>query len=126
MGPAALTLCLAAIWLARKESGTADWHVLLWPATTFTDGIGEMLGAGFHEIKVWQKGAQPLDAYIQDNHIDVIVSLEPGQDSFFFKDPYWAIVQNNPDAAGFTRLPVPNQDAVRVYVRTDRIQKSGT
>jgi hypothetical protein len=93
---------------------------------TFTDGIGEMLGTGFHEIKVWQKGAQPLDAYIRDNHVDVIISMEPGQDSFLVKDPYWAIVQNNPDAAGFTRLAIPNQEAVRVFVRTDRMQKSGT
>jgi hypothetical protein len=93
---------------------------------TFTDGIGEMLGTGFHELKVWQKGAQPLDAYIRDNHVDVIVSLEPGQDSFFGKDPYWAIIQSSPDAAGFTRLAIPNQDAVRVYMRSDRMHKAGS
>ena len=91
---------------------------------TLTDGIGELLGPGFDEIKVWQKGAQPLESYVRDNHVAVIVTMEPGHNSFVFADPYWNLVQNDPDAAGFTRLPMANHEAVRVFVRTDLM--SGT
>jgi len=90
---------------------------------TLTDGIGELLGRGFHEVKMWQKGAQPLDAYIRDNHIDMIVSLEPGRQSFSFDDPYWNLVQTTPDAAGFTRFTIPNHETVHVYVRTERLRR---
>lgn len=93
---------------------------------TFTDGIGDMLGTGFHEIKVWEKGVQPLEEYIRDNHVAVIVTMEPGTSSFVVQDPYWTLVQNTPDAAGFTRLSVPNQESVRVYVRTELAQKKGS
>jgi hypothetical protein len=90
---------------------------------TFTDGIGEMLGTGFHEVKIWQKGAQPLEAYMRDNDVGVIVSLGPGQESFMDNDPDWKRIQNSPDAAGFARLSVPNHEAVAVLVRRDLMQR---
>jgi len=89
-------------------------HVL-----TFSDGIGAMLGAGFHEVKVWEKGDQPLEPFLRDNHVDVIVNLEAGRDSFAIGDPYWRLIQMRPEAAGFTRVSVPNHEDVRVYVRAD-------
>jgi hypothetical protein len=84
-----------------------------------------MLGPGFQEIKVWQKGEQPLEAYMRDRHVDVIVTLKAGQSSFLFDDAYWSLVQNTPDAAGYTRLSVPDQEEVRVYVRSELMQGSG-
>ena len=88
---------------------------------TLTDGFGDMLGPGFQEVKIWQKDPQqPLADYIRDQHIDVIVSLEAGNSSFFFAaDPHWKVIQTTPEAAGFTRLPVPGQETVRVYLRSD-------
>jgi hypothetical protein len=97
----------------------APVHVL-----TMTDGIGDMLGTGFEEIKVWQRGTQPLDAYVRDRHVDVIVTLEAGRDSFLVDDPYWTLVQNTPDAAGFTLLPVGGPDAARVFVRSELLKKA--
>jgi hypothetical protein len=93
------------------------------PVLTITDGIAEMLGPGFQEIKVWQKGAQPLEAYIREHQVAVIVNLEPGQESFTVDDPYWKLIQNDPQAAGFTRVPVPGHETVRVWVRTDLVQR---
>lgn len=93
-------------------------HVL-----TFTDGIGEMLGAGFQEIKVWQKGAAPLKEYLENNHVDVIVSMEPGRVSFLVDDPYWQTIQLDPSSTGFTLVPVPNHATARVYVRTDLVRQ---
>lgn len=86
---------------------------------TTTDGIGEMLGAGFREIKVWQKGAQALQAFMHDNDVGVIINLEGGRDSFTVDDPHWKIIHDNPGEAGFVRVPVPNHETVRVYVRAD-------
>jgi hypothetical protein len=88
-------------------------HVL-----TLNDGMGEMLGAGFEEIKVWQKGAQSLETYVREKHVDVIVTTEPGQESFLVDDPYWKVIQFSPDTAGFTPLSVPGHESVRVWVRT--------
>jgi hypothetical protein len=89
---------------------------------TTTDGVGEMLGAGFREIKVWQKGAQPLQAFMRDHDIGVIINLEGGRDSFTVDDPYWKLVHNDPGAAGFVRVPVRNHETVHIYVRTDLIR----
>jgi hypothetical protein len=88
---------------------------------TFTDGLGEMLGPGFDEVKVWQKGEQRLEDYVRDRRIDVIVTMEAGQSSFFVDDPYWTRIQTAPEATGFVPLTVPNADNVRVYVRADRL-----
>jgi len=90
---------------------------------TITDGMGTMLGPGFEEIRMWQKGPQPLDAYIRDNDVGVIVNLEGGHDSFTVDDPYWKVIHNTPANAGFSRVHVPNHDGVRVYVRTDLLQR---
>src|SRR5262249_9405108 len=76
----------------RSLGRTPPVHVL-----PFRDRIGELLGTGFNEVKVWQKGAQPLDAYIRDHKIDVIVSMEPGQESFLIDDPYWKVIQYDSD-----------------------------
>jgi hypothetical protein len=92
----------------------APVHVL-----TLNDGIGEMLGAGFQEIKVWQRGAQSLQAYMQEKHVDVIVTLEPGQESFLLDDPYWKVIQFTPEEAGVTALHVPGHESVRVWVRSE-------
>ena len=43
------------------------------------DGIGEMLGSGFQEVKIWQKGVQPLDTYVRDSDVGVIINLEGGR-----------------------------------------------
>jgi len=88
-------------------------HVL-----TVTDGIGELLGPGFQEIKAWQRGDQSLEQYIRDQGVDAIVTLEAGRVSFAVQDPFWELIQTNPAAAGFTVLPVPNQEHARVYVRS--------
>lgn len=89
---------------------------------TFTDGVGEMLGPGFLEVKVWQKGAQSLEEYVRDQRIDVIVTLETGRDSFLVDDPYWARLRAAPGEAGFVLLPAPSADpAPAVYVRADRL-----
>jgi hypothetical protein len=89
------------------------------PVLTLTDGIGEMLGPGFTEVKVWSRGTRPLDAYVRDHDVQIIVSLEPGKHSFVVDDPYWKLLQDAPDTAGFTRLVVPEHETVAVYVRTD-------
>jgi hypothetical protein len=89
-------------------------HVL-----TTTDGIGEMLGGGFREVKVWQKGTQPLQAFMQDNDVGVIINLEGGRDSFTVDDPYWKMIHDHTGEAGFVRVAVPNHESVRVYVRAD-------
>ena len=90
---------------------------------TFTDGIGEMLGTGFNEVKIWQKGAQPLDDFMRDNDVGVIISLGAGQESVMDNDRDWKRVQNSPDEVGFTRLSVPNHDAVAVFVRSGLLQR---
>jgi hypothetical protein len=86
---------------------------------TVTDGIGALLGSGFNEVKMWQKGAQPLEAFMREHDIGLIVNLEAGRDSFVVDDPYWAQLQINPAGAGFVRVTVPNHEAVGVYVRKD-------
>jgi hypothetical protein len=98
----------------RSLKLSAPVHVL-----TLSDGIGEMLGPGFQEVKIWQKGTQPLEAYMRDNNVGVIINLEGGRDSFAVDDPYWKLVQINPEAAGFRRLTVPNHEKVGVFVRAD-------
>jgi hypothetical protein len=89
-------------------------HVL-----TLNDGIGEMLGEGFREIKVWQRGSQSLEAYVRERHVDVIVTLEPGQESFLVDDPYWKVIQFTPEQAGFAPVPVPGHESVRVWMRRE-------
>lgn len=86
---------------------------------TFTDGLGAMLGAGFQEVKVWRKGEQGLKAYMRDHDVGVIVTLEPGRESFLIDDPDWELIQTSPLEAGFTPVPVPHHESVRVWVRSD-------
>ena len=95
-------------------------HVL-----TFTDGMGEMLGSGFDEVKIWEKDGQSLDTYLRVKNVGVIVSLGPGQESSMDNDPDWKRLEITPEAAGFTRLAVPNHEIVGVYVRTDLVQGPG-
>jgi hypothetical protein len=108
------------ISFVRSLNLSAPVHVL-----TVTDGIGEMLGPGFHEVKGWLKGEQPLQTYMQENDIAVVINLEGGRDSFVLNDPYWPLFQNEPQAAGFTRLAVPDHALVGVYVRSDLLQRQG-
>jgi len=116
------------IVVARTVSDTVEFvRLLKLPAPvhvlTVTDGIGELLGPGFKEIKAWQRGDQSLEQYIRDQGIDAIVTLEPGRVSFAVQDPFWELIQTNPAAAGFTVLPVPNQEHARVYVRSHFLEQ---
>lgn len=86
---------------------------------TPTDGIGTLLGPGFHEVRLWQKGDQPLAEYMRANDVGVIVTREIGRDSFVTADPYWGQLQNDPEAAGFRRFLVPDHPQIGVYVRAD-------
>ena len=106
------------IHFIRSLGLPAPVHVL-----AMTDGIGEMLGAGFEEVKIWQKGGQPLQAYLRDRHVDVIVSMEPGRSSFLVDDPYWELIQKTPEQTGFTRLAVPGHQIPRLWVRSDLLRK---
>jgi hypothetical protein len=101
------------IELIRSLRLPAPVHVL-----TLNDGIGEMLGDGFHEIKAWQRNGRPLAEYLREKHVDVIVTLEPGQESFVLDDPYWKVIQFRPEEAGFAPVPVPEHETVRVWVRS--------
>lgn len=89
---------------------------------TTTDGFGALLGSGFHEVKLWLKGAQPLDGYMRAHDVGVVVNLEGGRNSFGVDDPMWQHFQGSPESAGFTRLSVPNHEVVGVYVRDDLIE----
>ncbi len=87
-------------------------HVL-----TFNDGLGELLGDGFEERKIWQRGATPLKTYLEDQHIDVIVTLDPGRYSFRVDDPYWETIQLEPTATGFAPVAAPEGARARIWVR---------
>lgn len=89
-------------------------HVL-----SLNDGLGELLGTGYEEIKIWRRGATPLATYIDDAHVDVIVTLDPGRYSFRVDDPYWETIQLEPAATGFAPIPMPEGARARIWVRTD-------
>jgi hypothetical protein len=89
---------------------------------TFADGLGELAGEGFTEIKIWQRGERSLRAYLDDAHVDVIVTLEPGRQSFRIDDPYWEALQNDPAAAGFALVATPPGTTARIWVRADRMR----
>jgi hypothetical protein len=91
---------------------------------TDTDGVGEMLGDGFLEVKLWQKGEEPLEAFMREHDVGMIVNLQGGRESFAAADPYWARIQADPDEGGFTRVTVPEHDRVGVYVRKDLLHPS--
>jgi hypothetical protein len=91
---------------------------------TTTDGIGALLGSGFNEVKLWQKGVQPLDAYMRAHDVGLVINLEGGRQSFGVDDPMWPRFQSSPDSAGFTRLSVPNHEVVGVFVRGDLIERA--
>lgn len=91
-------------------------HVL-----TFNDGLGELLGTGFEEIKIWQRGAKPLKALIADEHIDVIVTLDPGRYSFRVDDPYWETIQLEPATTGFAPVVTPEGTRARIWARADAV-----
>jgi hypothetical protein len=91
---------------------------------TDTDGVGEMLGDGFVEVKLWQKGEEPLEAFMREHDVGMIVNLQGGRQSFAAADPYWARIQDDPDEGGFTRVTVSEHDRVGVYVRKDLLQPS--
>jgi len=91
---------------------------------TVSDGIGDMLGPGFREIKMWQKGEQPLADYLRTNDVGLIVKLGEGEDTFNVNDPYWGKILTTPEETGFTRMPMPSYDKVRVYARTDLLSRA--
>lgn len=89
-------------------------HVL-----TFNDGLGELLGTGFEEIKIWRRGTKPLKTLLADEHIDVIVTLDPGRYSFRVDDPYWETIQLAPETTGFAPLGGPEGARARIWVRAE-------
>lgn len=107
----------AAVHLIRRLALPPPVHVL-----TFSDGIGELLGDGFAEVKIWQRGDTPLKAYLEDEHVDVIVTLEPGRQSFRVDDPYWETIQLDPAATGFAPVATPPGATARIWVRADRVE----
>ncbi len=96
----------------RSLGLTRPVHVL-----TFTDGFGELLGPGFDEIKIWNKGDRSLETYVREAHVDVIVTMERGRNSFLVDDPFWTLIETDPAKAGFTALTTGDPRSVRVYVR---------
>ena len=84
---------------------------------TLTDGLGELLGAGYEEVKMWRKGPRPLRDYLRERHVDVIVAMQLEHDSFVVDDPLWTVIQTTPEAEGFVRVPVPGHEGVGVFVR---------
>jgi hypothetical protein len=91
---------------------------------TTTDGFGTLLGSGFQEVKLWLKGAEPLDAYMRAHDVGLVVNLEGGRYSFGVDDPMWPQFQADPASAGFTRLAVPGHDAVGAFVRNDLLEQA--
>ena len=87
-------------------------HVL-----TLTDGLGELLGPGYEEVRMWEKGDQPLADYLRDRHVDVIVTMRVGHESFVVRDDLWLLIQNDPTSVGFTPVPVPGHPEVGIFVR---------
>ena len=83
-----------------------------------------MLGDGFVEVKLWQKGEEPLEAFMREHDVGMIVNLQGGRESFAAADPYWARIQADPDEGGFTRVTVSEHDRVGVYVRKDLLHPS--
>lgn len=90
-------------------------HVL-----TFTDGIGELLGEGFTEVKIWRSAGRSLRDYIADERVDVIVTMERGRKSFLVDDPYWMQIQTDPQSTGFLSVPTSDDNPARIWVRSDR------
>jgi hypothetical protein len=105
------------IELIRSLQLAKPVHVL-----TFTDGIGELLGVGFHEVKIWRRGERPLKEYLEDEHVDVIVTMERGRYSFLVDDPYWQVIQVDPAAAGFAPVATPHDAMARIWVRADLLE----
>jgi hypothetical protein len=95
-------------------------HVL-----TFTDGIGELLGAGFDEVKIWRRRERTLKAYLEQEHVDVIVTMERGRRSFLVDDPYWETFQLDPTSAGFACVATPSEAVARIWVRAGLLDKPG-
>jgi hypothetical protein len=89
-------------------------HVL-----SMTDGIGELLGEGFEEIKVWRRKELSLRDYIREEHVDVIVTMERGRYSFVIDDPYWQTIQLTPEVAGFMLSSASANESARVWVRSE-------
>jgi hypothetical protein len=106
-----------AVHLIRALDLPKPAHVL-----TFNDGIGELLGAGFEEVKIWRRGEKPLKTYVEDEHVDVIVTLEPGWQSFVVDDPYWETIQVDPAATGFAPVATPHAAAARIWIRADLLK----
>lgn len=86
---------------------------------TLNDGVGEMLGDGYQEIKIWRRGDRPLADYIRDNEVAVVVTMEAGRESFLIDDPHWRRLLTNPESTGFVRRAVPGNPNVGVYLRRD-------
>jgi hypothetical protein len=84
---------------------------------TLSDGLGDLLGPGFEEVRMWQKGDQPLADYLREQRVDVIVAMTLEHDSFVVQDDHWLLIQTDPAAAGFSRLAVPGHGEVGLFVR---------
>jgi hypothetical protein len=110
-----------AVRLIRALDLPRPVHVL-----TFNDGIGELLGNGFAEVKIWQRGEKPLRQYLEDEHVDVIVTLEPGRRSFRVDDPYWETIQLDPATTGFAPVATPHGAVARIWVRARTLDRESS
>jgi hypothetical protein len=90
-----------------------------------TDGIGALLGDGFDQVDVWAMGTQPLEAYVRAHDVGLVINLEGGRQSLAVDDPTWARLQLQPEELGFTGVPVPGHEIVRVLVRNDLVARAG-
>jgi len=84
-----------------------------------TDGIGALLGSGFDQANVWAMGTEPLETYMREHDVGLVINLEGGRQSLAIDDPMWAQLQLTPEQSGFTRLTVAHHPRVGVFVRDD-------
>ncbi|HYD49224.1 MAG TPA: hypothetical protein VEB21_12785 [Terriglobales bacterium] len=92
---------------------------------TANDGLANLLGEGFEEVRLWQKGSQPLSDYLHEQDIALVVALELQHQSFAVGDPSWTWFQNAPETAGYGRLAVPGHPRVGVFVRRGTGERLG-
>lgn len=89
------------------------------PTTVMTvgDGIGDLLGNGFREVRAWQRGSRSLVEYLRENDVAVIISRERGRRSFVLEDPYWEDLHLRPRDTPYERIDVPGASELTVFVR---------
>lgn len=100
--------------VVRALELTAPVHVL-----ALSEGIGNLLGRGFDEVKIWEKGPQPFADFVRARDVGLIIGLGPGKETAIGDDVEWRRFKLEPEAAGFRRIPIAKHDRVAVYARLD-------